>query len=62
MNEQLKEGWAALRAAEPKLRIRDAAQRLGVSEAELLATRTGQGVTRLRPEHRSVWSRCHPSE
>jgi putative hemin transport protein len=54
MNEQLKEQWVALRAAEPKLRIRDAAQRLGVSEVELLATRTGQGVTRLRPEHRAI--------
>jgi putative hemin transport protein len=42
------ERWTALRAAEPGLRIRDAALRLGVSEAELVATRIGQGVTRLR--------------
>lgn len=40
--------WAELRAAEPNLRIRDAAMKLGVSEAELLATRLGNGVTRLR--------------
>lgn len=40
--------WAALRAAEPKLRIRDAAARLGVSEAELLVT--SRNVIRLRPQ------------
>ncbi len=40
--------WADLRRAEPKLRIRDAAARLGVSEAELLVT--VPSVTRLRPE------------
>ncbi|WP_341896696.1 ChuX/HutX family heme-like substrate-binding protein [Ferrovibrio terrae] len=39
--------WTELRAAEPNLRIRDAALRLGVSEAELVATRLGQGATRL---------------
>lgn len=40
--------WAELRTAEPNLRIRDAALKLGVSEAELLATRLGSGVSRLR--------------
>jgi putative hemin transport protein len=44
----LQTAWADLRAAEPKLRIRDAAARLGVSEAELLVT--GTTVTRLRPD------------
>lgn len=44
----LKSAWAELRQAEPKLRIRDAAARLGVSEADLLVT--GSTVTRLRPE------------
>ncbi|WP_341911871.1 ChuX/HutX family heme-like substrate-binding protein [Ferrovibrio terrae] len=39
--------WAELRTTEPNLRIRDAALRLGTSEAELVATRLGQGVTRL---------------
>ncbi|MBE9603699.1 hemin-degrading factor [Acetobacteraceae bacterium H6797] len=33
--------WAGLRDAEPKLRIRDAAQRLGVSEAALVETLPG---------------------
>ncbi len=50
----LKTAWAELRQAEPKLRIRDAAAKLGVSEAELLVTGCaplGAGnVTRLRPE------------
>lgn len=44
----LKSAWADLRRAEPKLRIRDAAAKLGVSEADLLVT--GSTVTRLRPE------------
>lgn len=43
----LARGWADLRAATPELRIRDAAARLGVSEAELLVIRLGDGVVRL---------------
>lgn len=39
--------YDALRAAEGPLRPRDAAERLGASEAELVAARCGQGVTRL---------------
>jgi putative hemin transport protein len=50
----LKQRWEALLAEQPGMRIRNAAQRLGVSEAELLATRIGQGVVRLRPEHRAI--------
>lgn len=46
-NTSLSECWQQLLASEPNLRIRDAAARLGVSEAELLATRCGNGVTRL---------------
>ena len=45
---QLAQAWRALLEREPKLRIRDAAERLGTSEAALLATQVGQGVTRLR--------------
>ncbi len=45
--EPLKDRWEALVKEEPKLRIRDAAARLGVSEAELLATGCGANVTRL---------------
>jgi putative hemin transport protein len=40
--------WRTLRAAEPRVRARDAAARLGVSEAELVAARCGDGVRRLR--------------
>ncbi len=39
--------WHRLRQAEPGLRARDAARRLGVSEGELIAGRVGEGVTRL---------------
>ena len=40
--------WAGLLSNEPALRIRDAAKRLGAAEAELLATRVGKGVQRLK--------------
>ena len=43
----LKARWLALKGEEPGLRARDAAARLGVSEAELLAARCGEGVRRL---------------
>lgn len=46
----LKEQWQALKAENPHLRIRNAAEQLGVSEAELLATQAGENVTRLKPE------------
>lgn len=46
-NETLQTRWEALLNEKPKQRIRDAADELGVSEAELLATRCGAGVTRL---------------
>ncbi len=50
----LKQRWEALLASNPKIRIRNAAAELGVSEGELLATRIGDGVTRLQPEFRSI--------
>lgn len=43
----LKSRWEEYLLLNPKTRIRDAAKELGVSEAELLATRAGEGVTRL---------------
>ena len=42
--------WAELRAAKPQLRNRDAAAELGVSEAELIASRDDAGTFRLRPD------------
>lgn len=46
----LKEKWEALKAENPHIRIRNAAAQLGVSEAELLVTGIGEGVTVLNPE------------
>ena len=46
----LAERWSTLRTEQPKLQIRDAARALGVSEAQLLATNIGKGVTRLQAE------------
>ncbi len=46
----LAERWASLRAGQPKLQTRDAARALGVSEAELLASGLGKGVTRLNAD------------
>ncbi|MFC3161406.1 putative hemin transport protein [Chryseobacterium arachidis] len=50
----LKEKWEALKAENPHLRIRNAADQLGVSEAELLATNLGEGVTVLKPEFQNI--------
>ncbi|WP_326982896.1 ChuX/HutX family heme-like substrate-binding protein [Chryseobacterium sp. MYb264] len=50
----LKEKWEALKAENPHLRIRNAADQLGVSEAELLATNVGEGVTVLKPEFQNI--------
>ncbi|HSI86827.1 MAG TPA: ChuX/HutX family heme-like substrate-binding protein [Candidatus Methylacidiphilales bacterium] len=43
----LKTQWELLSKEQPNLRIRDAAAKLGVSEAQLLATDCGKTVTRL---------------
>ena len=48
----LKDQYAQLK--EQKVRIRDAAKQLGVSEAELLALGCGETVTRLRPEFEGI--------
>lgn len=50
----LKGKWDALKAENPHLRIRNAAVELGVSEAELLATNIGEGVTVLKPEFKDI--------
>lgn len=54
--ETLKSRWDSLKKEQPHLRIRNAAQALGVSEMELLATKMGEGVTRLRPEFKEILS------
>ncbi|NMO14825.1 hemin-degrading factor [Pyxidicoccus fallax] len=43
----LRQRWQALRQSQPRTRIRDAAEQLGVSEAQLLATGLGQDAVRL---------------
>ncbi|MCX7764360.1 MAG: hemin-degrading factor [Bacteroidia bacterium] len=48
--ENLRAAYEALRAREPHLYLREAAQRLGVSEMALLRLQLGNGVVRLRPE------------
>ncbi|RYZ43849.1 MAG: hemin-degrading factor [Myxococcaceae bacterium] len=45
----LRERWLAFREAQPRTRIRDAAEQLGVSEAELLATGLNGELVRLEP-------------
>lgn len=52
----LAQRWQALREDNDKLRIRNAAEQLGVSEAELLATRVGQGVTRLNNDFKKLFT------
>ena len=49
--------WQVLRNEQPRLRARDAAQHLGVSEAELLACRVGEDAVLLRPD----WQELLPS-
>lgn len=50
----LKGKWDALKAENPHVRIRNAAADLGVSEAELLLTNVGEGVTVLKPEFKDI--------
>lgn len=50
----LAERIAALRASQPKLRARDVAATLGVSEAELVAAGCGDTAIRLRPDFRAL--------
>ena len=46
----LKQQWRDFKKDNPKIRIRDAAKQLGVSEAELVATGLGDTAIRLKPE------------
>lgn len=54
ITNSLKSQWEALKAENPHLRIRNGAEQLGVSEAELVATSVGDTVTRLRPEFAAI--------
>ena len=48
--KDLLDAWQQLREQQPKIRIRDAASRLNVSEAELLYASQGERVVRLKPD------------
>ncbi|MFN3019800.1 hemin-degrading factor [Chryseobacterium sp. TY3] len=54
INQTLKEKWNQLKTEHPRLRIRNAAQELGVSEAELLMTDLGETVTFLTPDFSGI--------
>jgi len=49
--------WQVLRSEQPRLRARDAAERLAVSEAELVASRLGIDTLRLQPD----WAQLLPA-
>lgn len=51
--ENLRQSWHSLKEEHPKLRIKDAAQKLGVSEAELLVTQNE--VTRLQSDWEEIF-------
>jgi putative hemin transport protein len=44
---QLENRWKGLQKEHPKMRIREAAQKLGINEAQLLATQLGKSAVRL---------------
>lgn len=50
----LEDKWTALKEEKPGIRIRNAAEELGVSEAELLVTKLGREVTKLNPEFAAI--------
>lgn len=50
----LKEQYQSIKAANPKMRIRNAAQELNVSEAQLVALGIGEGTTLLTPSFQEI--------
>jgi len=57
MTLSLKDQWKELLSVNPKLRIRNAASILGVTELELLATEVGDHIVRLEPEFIQILGR-----
>ena len=55
----LKQRWNAVQDKHPDVQPRTAAARMGVSEAELVATGCGEHVTRLRGDWRGLLHRLH---
>lgn len=60
LKTDLKAAWARLLEENPSMRIRNAADELGVSEAELLATQIGETVTRLEPKFGEILQDLEP--
>jgi putative hemin transport protein len=56
--DALRAAWTALRT-KGMVCNRDAAQQLSVSEAELIASQCGQGVTRLEGDYRRLLEHMH---
>lgn len=54
ITKNLKQEWETLKENQPHLRIRNAADELGVSELELLATQIGANVTVLSPYFQAI--------
>ena len=48
--DDIRQAWKGVADAHPGIRIREAAEKLGLSEAQLLASDIGNGVQRLRSE------------
>ncbi|MDH3530420.1 MAG: hemin-degrading factor [Acidobacteriota bacterium] len=59
MNDNLKERYLRLKKEYPKVRIRDAAGRLNVSEVELLATGIGENDVRLNKDFKGLLHELH---
>lgn len=55
----LKKVWGEFQAANPKVRIRDAATQLGVSEGELVATGVGENAVKLRSDFKELLHELH---
>lgn len=55
----LKERWARFRGENSHVRIRDAAKKLGVSEAELLATQIGETIIKLKDSFDELLQELH---
>lgn len=53
----LQQQWQELKSAQPKLRARDAAKKLNISEAQLVALSCGTDAIRLRPEWAQIIER-----
>ena len=55
--DDLRQRWLALRESKPGIRNRDAAEALGVSEAELIASGLGEKTIRLQPDWPGLFAR-----